>query len=105
LAARGHTLGERVDLVDLRLPLALLRTGADRWRRIELAKTPSYERYQLAYQLQRLRKDQLLEKGGLRLDLGSATGGSTRQKHNVLFIPRAGGDGQYYLSLRFVKAG
>lgn len=101
LLARGSTHGERVDLVDLLAPLALLRNPVDTWRKLDLAKHGSFPKYLFAYQLRRLRKERLLEKGGLRLELGTATGGNTKNKKNVLFLPTRGDEGQYYLSLCF----
>ena len=43
----------------------------------------------------------LLERRGRRISLGTATGGSTRNKRNVLFVPVSVTDGQYYLSIVF----
>ncbi|RAL22942.1 hypothetical protein DL240_08605 [Lujinxingia litoralis] len=101
LAMSGLPEGERVDLVDLLVPLALVDTDAEQRRKKGLDALTPWPRYLLAYQLQRLRRDGLLEQQGRRLDLGTATGGSTKNKQNVLFIPGHGTDGQYYLSLRF----
>lgn len=105
LAARGLDAGERVDLVDLLAPLALLATDSALWRKTPMAKFQEYPRYLLAYQLQRLRREGALEQGGRRVDLGTATGGSTRDKRNVLFVPTSADDGQYYLSIRFTPVG
>lgn len=99
LAARGLAPGERVDLVDLLAPLGLLAQGPDAWRR---DAADGYPRYLLAYQLARLRRDGVLETGGLRVELGTATGGSTRNKRDVLYVPSSPADGQYHLSIRFV---
>jgi hypothetical protein len=99
--ARGEAEGDRVDLVDLLAPLALLSTDPDDWRRPNLEDVDGYPRHLLAYQITRLRHEGSLARDGRRIDLGTATGGSTRDKENVLFIPSGGGDGQYYLSLRF----
>lgn len=101
--ARGVPKGQRIDLVDTLLPLSLLRADSQRWRRLEPSRLNPFTRYQLAYHLARLRRDGMLEKDGTRLDLGTATGGSTRNKRDVLFVPSGfEGEGQYYLSLRFV---
>jgi hypothetical protein len=99
--ARDESEGDRVDLVDLLAPLALLTTDPDEWRRPNLEDVDGYPRHLLAYQIARLRHEGLLTHDGRRIDLGTATGGSTRDKENVLFIPSGGGEGQYYLSLRF----
>lgn len=101
LAARGLPWGDRVDLVDLLAPLALLAHGVDRWRSGELAKAAELPRYMLAYQLSRLRRDGLMTRDGRRLELGVATGGSARDKRGVLYLPTSASDGQYHVSLRF----
>lgn len=102
LAAEGAERGERVDLVDVLVPLSMLRAPRKDWRTKGVEALEPYPRHQLADQLARLRKDGMLERGGVRLDLGAATGGSTRDKQNVLYIPVGPRDGQYYGSLRFV---
>ena len=101
LAARDLPQGERVDLVDLLRPLSLLRDAPDTWRKRPLAKVQEMPKYLLAYQLQRLRRDGLLTHDGVRLELGVATGGTARDKRNVVFVPTGPGDGQYQLSIRF----
>ena len=100
LAARGREHGERVDLVDLLAPLAILQHDADAWRKDAPDKIAPYPRYLLAYQLNRLRRDGLLVHRGRRLELGTATGGSTRNKRDVLFVPTSPTEGQYHLSWR-----
>ncbi len=102
--ARGLGPGERVDLVDLTGPLALLRVGPDAWRKTPLGKVADFPRYLLAYQLVHLRRAGLLSRHGVRVDLGTATGGSTRDKRGVLFLPSSATEGQYHLSIRFVPA-
>lgn len=103
LAAEGLEAGERVDLVDVLLPLSMLRAGRDNWRKKGLDALEPYPRHLLAWQLAQLRKDGQLERGGLRLDLGAATGGSTRDKRDVLYIPVGPKSGQYYGSIRFER--
>ncbi|MFA5625676.1 MAG: hypothetical protein WC966_11580 [Bradymonadales bacterium] len=94
LPPRAH-----VNLVDLLTPLAWLwdKPGTTKKSLIPLPK------YLLAYQLQKLRKDKLLSYNGSQLDLGVATGGSTRKKSNVLYIPQGPSEGQYYLSITFTN--
>ena len=99
--ARGLPLGERVDLVELLAPLALMSTDSDRWRQLDWSSVEPYPRAMLSYQLSRLRRDRALERHGWRLELGTATGGSTRDKRNVLYVPTSPTEGQYYLSIRF----
>ena len=103
LVARGERPGTRVDLVDVLAPLALLELELGRWRSADPAKLARYPRHLLAYQLRRLRRDQALTVDGVRLELGVATGGTTKNKKDVLFVPTATAEGQYYLSLRFVS--
>jgi hypothetical protein len=100
LLHQGKSFGEAVELVDLLLPLSLVSVETKRWRSTSLAKLPEMSRALFAYQLHRLRQQGLLEYKGQRIDLGTATGGSTKDKRNVLFIPVSPTEGQYYLSLR-----
>jgi hypothetical protein len=101
LAAEGLEYGERVDLVDVLMPLAMMRLARKDWRKKGPDALKPFSRYQLAWQLSQLRRDSMLERNGARLDLGAATGGSTRDKQNVLYIPKGAGNGQYYGSIRF----
>lgn len=99
LLKRKEAASTRVDLVELLPALAWLWPNA-----AALKKTTSFPRYLFAYQLQKMRADKLLERNGVRLELGTATGGSTRNKNNVLFIPMGVSEGQYYLSICFRQA-
>jgi len=101
LAAEGLSDGERVDLVDVLLPMSMMRIARENWRKKSVDGLQPFTRYQLAWQLSQLRRDAMLEHDGKRLDLGAATGGSTRDKKNVLYIPMGAGNGQYYGSIRF----
>lgn len=92
---------ERIDLVDLLAPLSVLSLSRDSWRRVDGSRLEGYPRYLLAYQLSRLRRDGCLQRNDARVELGTATGGSTRNKRNVLFVPVSPTDGQYYLTVRF----
>lgn len=102
LAAQGLEEGARVDLVDVMLPLAMLITPQKARRKKGVDALKSYPRHQLAWQLSRLRRDSLLERNEMRLDLGAATGGSTKNKQDVLYIPLGASSGQYYGSIRFI---
>lgn len=102
LVADGAEPGDRIDLVDVLVPLAMLRVDSKKLRKKGPEAIESFPRYLLARQLATMRRDGLLEKNGKRLDLGAATGGSTRDKTNVLYVPvRGATSGQYYGSLRF----
>lgn len=103
LASENLEYGERVDVVDIVVPLALLLAGSKDLRKKGIAALDAYPRYLLAMQLAKQRRDGVLEDGGFRLDLGAATGGSTRNKDDVLFIPVGASSGQYYRSLRFER--
>ena len=101
LVAEGAEPGDRVELVDVLVPLGMLLADRDALRKKGPEAIESFSRHLLAYQLAGLRKDGLLERDGVRLDLGAATGGSTRDKKNVLYIPVGANAGQYYRSIRF----
>ena len=102
LGTRGRPLGERVDLADV-LPLAAFLRQSTRFRGDPVRERfASYSKAAFLYDLGRIQGARLLERGGFRLDLGTATGDSVRQKKRVFYLERPGGDGQYYLSLRFV---
>lgn len=88
---------DRVNIVDLLTPLAWL-WPEDRQGKKGMNALP---RYILAYQLQKLRADHHLQHQNVRLDLGAATGGTTRNKNHVLYIPQGPTEGQYYLTICF----
>ncbi len=104
LATQDGAPGERVDLVDVLVPLAMLGAGRDALRKKGIDAIEPYTRAQLAYQLAILRREASLEMKGKRLDLGAATGGSTRKKRDVLYIPVGAKSGQYYRSIRFEES-
>lgn len=101
LATDGAEPGERVDLVDVLVPISMLLVERGTLRKKGPEALEPFPRYRLARQLQNLRRDGLLEKNGVRLELGAATGGSTRDKADVLYVPVGSTGGQYYGSLRF----
>ena len=92
----GQPADSRVDIVELLPPLAWLWPNP-----AALKKNMVFPRYLLAYQLQKLRADKMLQNKNQRIDLGTATGGSTKNKSNVLYIPAGATEGQYYLSICF----
>lgn len=104
LASQGLEYGKRIDVVDVLTPLAILQADTKKLRQKGLDALTPYPRYLLAMQLAHQRREGVLEHEGLRLDLGAATGGSTRNKDDVLFIPVGAKSGQYYRSLRFERA-
>lgn len=91
----GLGIAERVDIVDLLLPLGWI------WPKQGKKTLAALPRHILAYQLNRLRADNLQSHKGWRIELGAATGATTRNKSKVLFVPHAQTEGQYYLSICF----
>ena len=100
LIKNGLRREERVNIVELLTPLAWLWPEAQQGKKGMTA----LPRYILAYQLQKLRADHLLQNQNVRIDLGAATGGTTRNKNNVLYIPQGTTEGQYYLTICFRNA-
>jgi hypothetical protein len=97
--------GERVILTDL-LARVALSFQSDKFRSDPVAGNyRAYGRVRMAYDLSRLRRNGLLQRNGRRLNLGTATGSSTRDKKGVLYIEESPGRGQYYLSIWFSPAG
>ncbi|PIE25238.1 MAG: hypothetical protein CSA62_01455 [Planctomycetota bacterium] len=105
----GKAFGDRVELVDV-LPELSLSFAPDAARKASPTaggKAPTLTlltRAEFAWLLDRLAREGALAQQGLRLELGTATGGSTKDKKRVLFLEAGMGGGQYYLSLRFVEA-
>jgi hypothetical protein len=98
LGREGKAPGERVHLVDL-LPELVIE-----YERRGLRQSGTLSRAGLAFCLDRLARDGALERAGRRLELSTATGGSTKDKKRVLFLTAGMGGGQYYLAVRFVQA-
>jgi len=97
--------GERVVLADL-LACVALSFQSDKFLSDPVAGNyRAYGRVRMAYDLSKLRRNGLLERNGQRLNLGTATGSSTRNKKGVLYIEESPGQGQYYLSIWFSPAG
>jgi hypothetical protein len=96
---------ERVVLTDLLARVALSFQN-EKFRSDPVAGNyHAYGRVRMAYDLSRLRKNGLLQRKGWRLNLGTATGSSTRNKKGVLYIEESPRQGQYYLSIWFSPAG
>ena len=110
-AYRAHLLrernrqDERVRLADLLGSVALAFQG-NKFRTDPVAGNyRAYGRVRFAYDLARLRQVGLLLRNGLRLNLGTATGSSTRRKQDVIYIEESVSRGQYYLSVWFTPEG
>jgi len=106
LARSGQPFGERVNLVDLIAPLFFVRQPDGFWRKPDAKSARLVTRAQLAFDLDSLQRARCLERSGLRIVLGTATGGSTAKKQQVLFLESAPAGGQYFLTfaLRAVEA-
>ena len=101
---KGHR-DERVVLTDLLAQVAL-SFQSDKFRSDPVVGNyRAYGRVRMAYDLSKLRRNGLLQRNGRRLNLGTATGSSTREKKGVLYIEESPGRGQYYLSIWFSPAG
>ncbi len=98
LARLGLAFGERVNLVDLLPALFFVRQPESFWKKQEPKALRPVTRAQLAWDLDHLQHAHSLEHDGLRIGLGTATGGSTAKKANVLFLESAPAGGQYFLT-------
>ncbi len=101
LGREGSAPGERIHLVDLIPELTLEYAERKLWQGQKSEGLRTMTRLDLAFCLDRLAHEGGLQHGNLRLELGTATGGSTKDKKKVLFLEAGMGGGQYYLSLRF----
>ena len=100
---RAETGQDWIELADVLPELALLRQS--RAFRVDPVgkRFEPYPKAAFLYDLWRLRRDRCLQADGWRLSLGPATGGSTKDKQRVFFVEDDRGQGQYQLTLRFVK--
>lgn len=105
LLRRNEAFGTRIDIVDIIAEVAFARQGRPFHEDPRSENFLAYSRVQLAYDLARLRRAGKLSHRGFRLGLGAATGGSTRQKADVLWLEDERGSGQWYLSLKFSREG
>lgn len=96
--------GERLEIVRLLPGVAFLFQNARFLSEPLSDNYRSYGRFHLAWDLSALRQRGLLEQQGYRLNLGAATGSSTKNKKNVLYIEEGAGRGQFYLSLWFTPS-
>jgi len=96
--------GERLEIVSLLPGVAFLFQNARFQLEPLSGNYRSYGRFNMAWDLASLRRKGLLEQKGFRLNLGAATGSSTKNKKSVLYIEEGAGRGQYYLSLWFTPS-
>ena len=62
-----------------------------------------YGRVRFAWDVLRLRRARMLTQGGLRMNLGVATGSTASQKKRVLYFEDEDGNGEYKLTLFFTR--
>jgi hypothetical protein len=98
LARRDLRFGERVELVDLLPELFVVRQPASFWQRPDPKRLRPVTRAQLAWDLDRLQQARTLARNGMRIVLGTATGGSAAKKAQVLFLESGGAGGQFFLT-------
>lgn len=93
--------GERAPIAGL-LPFVALCFQNEKFRTDPKASNyRAYGRVHMAYDLSKLRRNGLLHRSDRRLNLGTATGSTTRDKKGVLYVEDRPGQGQYYLSIWF----
>ncbi len=105
LGATMRPAGERVALADVLPYMALMQQSARFESDPRRERFVTYPKSHFLFDLATLRRARLLERNGWRLDLGTATGDSVKRKSMVFFLQNNDGQGQYYLSLRFVQSG
>ncbi len=104
LAEQGKAEGERVEILDL-LPLVALGQQSKKFRVNPTSENyRPYSKAQLSYDVSRLMRQAGLTQGGLRLNLGVATGATAYDKSRVLYIEDGRGGGEFKLTLFFTKA-
>jgi hypothetical protein len=69
---------------------------------VELRAELGGTRAQFAWDMARLRRERRLVVGGLRIDLGVATGHAAGQRSRVVWIENDGGGGSYFASFRLI---
>lgn len=103
--ARGADVtGGWVEIQAVLFEMAMLRQPA-KFRCDPLpANLSGYGKARFLFDLYQLGKSGGLVRDGLRLTLGPASGGSTRDKHKVFFVEDGDGRGAYHLTLRLAPA-
>lgn len=101
LRCRRKGIGDRVPLHDIWAILAVLRQSNEFAESGTASSFREYSRAQFCWDIVRLRRCGGLQRGGLRLNLSTATIGTTKNKEQVFWLDDGVGSGQYYLSLWF----
>lgn len=105
LAAADRPEGERVELLDF-LPYLAIARQTRKFKASPAKETfKSYGKAMFAYDVLRLRRAGALSQGGLRLNLGVATGTTASQKDRVVYLEDEHGDGEYKLTVFFTSSG
>lgn len=99
----GGSLGTRLELSELFPMLALERQSKAFSLNEDKSGFVNYSRCQFCWDLARLRRCGGFLQHGLRLYLGTATIGATKNKDRVYLLDDGVGLGQYYLSLWFER--
>ena len=101
LRCRRKGVGDRVPLHDIWAVLAVLRQSEEFTENGAASAFREYSRAQFCWDIVRLRRCGGLQRRGLRLNLSTATIGTTKNKEQVFWLDDGVGSGQYYLSLWF----
>lgn len=103
LGVKGLSEGARVEILEF-LPLLVALNQSPKFKVEPITKNfKPYERARFAYDIWRLRRDNALVQGGMRLNLGVATGSSATDKRRVVYLEDADGDGEYKLTVLFTR--
>lgn len=100
---RAESGNEWIELADVLPELALLRQPKAFRADPTGKRFVAYPKANFIYDLWRLRRDRSLLVDGWRLSLGPATGTSAKDKQRVFFVEDEAGQGQFQLTLRFVR--
>ena len=101
-AAKGEG-GERIEILDC-LPYLAVEMQGPRFRVEPTSENfKGYDRVRFAWDVLRLRRARMLTQGGLRMNLGVATGSTASQKKRVLYFEDEDGNGEYKLTLFFTR--
>ena len=100
---RAAPTGGWAELVDVLPEVVFLRQPKAFRLDPDARRFVPYARARFAYDLWRLRRDRALTRDGWRLSIAPATGASTKDKKLVYWLEDDRGQGQYHLTLRFVR--
>jgi hypothetical protein len=106
LRARSLAPDELLPRLDAAYSTVLLRRGGKREDRVPLVDVrealAAGTRAQLAWDLQRLKRERRLVHDGRRVEIGVATGHATRQRSRVVWLEDDAGSGAYYETFRLI---